>query len=323
MTANRNIAFLILAAACWAGGTVASKQAVAEVPPLTLLPIQLAVSVAFLLVVTRLRGGAVLAGREGRLLGRLGLLNPGLAYALSLVGLTQISASLSVLLWALEPILILGLAALVLRERLGPGIVGLSALAVGGLAVVVFDPLASGSVAGIGLTVAGVGVCAVYTVAARRWLPGTSDSTLGVVLSQQLHALALSLVVLAGLAALGQGVIPTGLSLAGAVSAAASGLLYYAFAYLFYLSALRHVRASVASASFYLIPVFGVGLGWLVGERLEPVQWLAGAVVILAVAAISIRGASTAPATGERDDQPSSAAASAQMAITPSDASRS
>jgi len=322
VTATRNVAFLILAAACWAGGTVASKQAVAEVPPLTLLPIQLGVSVAFLLAVTALRGGRAPAGREGRLLGRLGLLNPGLAYALSLVGLTQISASLSVLLWALEPILILGLAAIVLRERLGPSIVGLSAVAVGGLGIVVFDPLASGSAVGVALTVAGVAVCAVYTVAARRWLPGTADSTLGVVLSQQLHALAFSLVVLVGLAVAGQAVAPSGLSLAGALSAAASGLLYYAFAYLFYLSALRNVRASVAAASFYLIPVFGVGLGWLVGERLEPVQWLAGGVVVLAVAAISIRGSAQVPAANGVGDQPSSAEASAQTAMIPSDASR-
>ena len=37
----RNVAFLVLAAACWGIGTVVSKQAVAEIAPLTLLPIQL------------------------------------------------------------------------------------------------------------------------------------------------------------------------------------------------------------------------------------------------------------------------------------------
>ena len=335
----RNVLFLALAALCWAAGTVVSKQAVAEVPPLTLLPIQLAVSVGFLAVVARARGERLPAGGEGRLLGRLGLLNPGLAYALSLVGLTQISASLSVLLWALEPILILGLAALVLGERLRPAIVVGSAIAIGGLGLVVFDPLASGSALGIGLTVAGVGVCAVYTVAARAWLPGTSDSTLGVVLAQQLYALGLALAVLSGLAVAGWPLIPTSLSAGAAISAAASGLLYYAFAYLFYLSALRAVRASVASAAFYLIPVFGVALGWLIGERLEPVQWLGGAIVVAAVAAIAIRGgrpqpsdAGPVPSEAERGPseagllpvpQPTSASASTQTATTPRSASRS
>ena len=100
---------------------------------------------------------------------------------------------------------------------------------------------------------------------------------------------------------------------AGLASAAASGLLYYAFAYSFYISALRCVRASVAAPSFYLIPVFGVAGGWLIGERLEPLQWLGGIVVIGAVAVITSRIAG----------QPSSAAASAQIATSPSAASRS
>lgn len=301
---NRNAAFLVLAAACWGSGTVVSKQAVAEIPPLTLLPIQLAASVLFLAVVARARGERLPQGRDGRLLGRLGLLNPGLAYALSLIGLTQITASLSVLLWALEPILILALAAVALRERVGPMIIVASAVAIGGLVLVLAGPVASGSAVAIALTVAGVAVCAVYTVAARRWLPGTSDSTLGVVLAQQIYALGLAVVVVLGLALAGQQVAPTGLSAAGIASALASGLLYYAFAYLFYLSALRKVRASVAAASFYLIPVFGVTLGWLVGERLEPIQWLGGIIVVAAVILITTRG-SRAPSM---QDAPASAA---------------
>jgi drug/metabolite transporter (DMT)-like permease len=313
----RNVAFLILAAACWGTGTVVSKQAVAEIPPLTLLPIQLAVSVGFLLALTRARGISLPAGREGRLLGRLGLLNPGLAYALSLIGLTEITASLSVLLWATEPLFILALAAIVLGDRLGVAILAPSAIAVGGLVLVVVDPAAGGSTLGITLTIAGVVVCAIYTVATRRWLLG-SDSTFGVVLAQQLHALAFSIVVVVALAATGRQMLPGGVSGAGLVSAAASGLLYYALAYSFYISALRQVRASVAAASFYLIPVFGVAGAWLAGERLEPVQWLGVILVVVSVAAITIRAARDLPAP-----QGSSADASAQIARSPSEASRS
>jgi drug/metabolite transporter (DMT)-like permease len=39
---------LVLAAAAWGVGTVISKRAVAEIPPLTLLVVQLATSVAAL-----------------------------------------------------------------------------------------------------------------------------------------------------------------------------------------------------------------------------------------------------------------------------------
>jgi probable blue pigment (indigoidine) exporter len=317
---RRNVLFLILAAACWGIGTVVSKQAVAEMPALTLLPLQLAVSVAFMLVVVRARGERLPVGREGRLLGRLGLLNPGLAYALSLIGLTQISASLSVLLWAFEPILILALAALVLGDRVGLAIVGPSIAAIAGLALVLFDPGASGSVLGVALTIAGVVACAIYTVTTRRWILGT-DATFPVVLSQQIHALGFAILVLVALAVSGRDVILQGVTGAGLASVALSGLLYYAFAYSFYLSALRRVRASVAAASFYLIPVFGVATAWLAGERLQPLQWVGAVVVVLSVAAITTRAAGG----GEPDrtlttapDQPSSASSSAQMAMSSS-----
>ena len=114
--ARADLAALVLAATCWGTGTVISKAALAEVPPFTLLAIQLAASLAVLTILMRSRG-IPLRSQGSPLLGRLGLLNPGVAYALSLVGLTYITASLSVLLWALESLLILALAGLFLRER--------------------------------------------------------------------------------------------------------------------------------------------------------------------------------------------------------------
>ena len=56
----------------------------------------------------------------------------------------------------------------------------------------------------------------------------------------------------------------------------------------FYLSALRTVPASLAASSFYLIPVFGVAAGsLLLGDRLEPVQWMGVIIVAVAVALIA------------------------------------
>ena len=324
------VLFLVAAAACWGIGTVASKQAVAEFPPLTLLAIQLATSVTFLAVLARARGEAPSPSADGRRLSRLGLLNPGLAYALSLAGLTQISASLSVLLWASEPILILALAAFVLGERLGLSIIGSSGVAILGLVLVVFDPAASGSALGVGLTVAGVVACAIYSVAVRRVLPGASDSTLQVVRGQQQYALGMSLVLLVGVTVAGESITPVSPSTFGIISAVGSGLLYYSFGYLCYLSALRHMPVSVAAASFFLIPIFGVSGGLLAGERLEPIQWLGAILVVVAVAVITTRPRSAASATaigpaGRRAlpaGQPSSAADSAQIATVPSAASR-
>jgi drug/metabolite transporter (DMT)-like permease len=303
-SAGRHAVALVLAAASWGIGAVVSKQAVAEIPPLTLLPLQLAVSAGFLVLVGLRRGERpVLRGPRSRV-ARLGVLNPGLGYALSLLGLVSITASLSVLLWALEPVLILFLAVLVLRERPGTVLVLLSAAAVLGLGLVLYDPSAAGSLPGVALTVAGIACCAVYTVATRRWLPG-ADSTLGVVAAQQLYALGFAVVLLAVAAVAGVAVLPGSVSAGGAVSVVVSGLLYYGLAYSLYLSALRAVPASVAAVSFYLIPVFGVGAGAVAGDRLGAGQWLGAAIVVGAVALISIRTAA-APAIPEAPGRPAS-----------------
>jgi len=279
---------LILAAAAWGVGTAISKRAVLEFPPLTLLPIQLAVSLVSLVLIMRWRGEHLRTGSVPALLGRLGLLNPGLAYALSLLGLVQITASLSVLLWAVEPLMILVLAALFLSERVGRGVVLLSAIAIAGMTLVLWSPGGGGHVLGVLLTLAGVGSCAVYSVVTRRWL-STAGSTIQVVVVQQAYALVFAVLVLVGVALLGGRAWPTSLSVEGALSVAASGLVYYGLAYSFYLYGLRHVPASIAAVSFYLIPVFGIAAGSLLGERFDGRQWIGAVVVIVAVSMVAWR----------------------------------
>ena len=286
--ARRDYLPLILAAACWGFGTVISKRADAEIPPLTLLPIQLGSSLVLLAIFMRAWGVPFRDTTASPILGRLGVLNPGLAYALSLLGLVTITASLSVMLWALEPLLILVLAAWLLRERVTPGLVILSLVAVAGMLLVIYQP-GAGSPIGVLLTVAGVGCCAVYTVITRRWI-STSDSTAQVVVAQQAYALALAFVLVAAAWMLGGAVVPVAIGPVGLASAIGSGVLYYDLAYWLYLTGLRRVPASIAAASFYLIPIFGVSGGFLfLGERLEPSQWVGVAVALAATAGILSR----------------------------------
>jgi drug/metabolite transporter (DMT)-like permease len=287
--ARRDVLGLTLAAACWGIGTVVSKRAVQEIPPLLLLSIQLAASLVVLSLLMW-RRGIRLGGASGSpLLGRLGILNPGLAYALSLFGLVSISASLSVLIWAFEPLLILVLAALVLREHIGRTLIFLSLVALAGMVLVLYDPASSGQWPGVMLTIAGVGCCAVYTVITRRWI-GTADSTALVVAGQQAYALGFAVVLLVGVSSLGGGPGLGETTPVGWLSAVGSGILYYAAAYWFYLDGLRRVPASFAAVSFYLIPIFGVAASFiLLGERLETAQWIGFAVVLAAVLAIAAR----------------------------------
>ena len=302
--ARRDYLPLILAAACWGLGTVVSKRAVAEIPPLTLLSIQLGSSLLLLGILMRARGVPFQDASASPILGRLGVLNPGLAYALSLLGLATITASLSVMLWALEPLLILLLAAVFLQERVTLGLVLLSLVAVAGMLLVIYQPGGAESVIGVLLTVAGVACCAVYTVITRRWI-STSDSTAQVVVAQQAYALAVAFVLVLAAWVLGGAVRPEVVSPIGIASAVGSGVLYYGLAYWLYLTGLRRVPASIAAASFYLIPIFGVAGGvLLLDERLAPSQWVGAAIVLAAIGVIlrrTTQSLASGPAVHEFD----------------------
>jgi probable blue pigment (indigoidine) exporter len=285
-TSRVAVAALVAAAACWGVGTVVTKQVVDDIAPLTLLPMQLAASCAFLLTFEVVRHEPLSWSPSVRRLGALGALNPGLAYALGLIGLTTITASMSVLLWALEPVVILVLAAFVLREHISAVLAASIAVAIAGVLLVVCQPGASGAAVGITLTLVSIGCCALYTVLTRRLM--LDDSSLNVVVAQQIIAL-----VFAGLLATavtvvgGTGWDAVGLDSGVWLGAAASGVLYYGLAFWLYLTGLQHVTASYAGAFLPLIPVFGVTTGYVVGERLEPRQWLGAAVIVAATAAIT------------------------------------
>jgi drug/metabolite transporter (DMT)-like permease len=217
-----------------------------------------------------------------RRLTALGVLNPGIAYALGLIGLTTITASMSVLLWATEPVVILLLAALMLREHIPAGLAAAIAVEVFGVVLVVYRPGAAGDAVGSTLTLVSVACCALYTVLARRLL--LDDSSLSVVLAQQAAALAFA-IVLATIATMagGTGWELDALEAGHLLGAGVSGVLYYGLGFWFYLTGLRHVPASVAGIFLPLIPVFGLAAGYLTGEHLDPRQWL-GSVVVVAAA---------------------------------------
>jgi len=291
------VAALVAAAACWGIGTVVSKQVVDDVAPLSLLPVQLAGSCVFLLLIAIARRESFAWTPPVRRLAGLGILNPGIAYALGLIGLTTITASMSVLLWALEPIVILLLAALVLREHIPLALGASIAVAITGVLVVVYQPGATGDAVGITLTLVSIGFCALYSVLTRRLL--LDDSALTVVLAQQAAAL-LFAIALASVVSVAGG---PGWDLAGHgagdwLAAAASGVLYYGLGFWFFVTGLRRVPASVAGAFLPLIPVFGLGAGYLTGERLEPRQWLGALVIVAATAAIAVRQRAAAAGNG-------------------------
>jgi drug/metabolite transporter (DMT)-like permease len=276
---------LAAAAACWGTATAISKRAVDEIAPLMLLPIQLAVSVATLLAASLIDGRGLPSGHR-RPLALLGVLNPGVSYALGLAGLARITASASALLWATEPVLILLIAWASLRQRPTAAVIVCAAVAFVGVLLVVAAPDVELDALGVALTLAGVVACAVYTVLSGRFLG--SSSTLGVVLLQQLSALGFAVVLLLVGAAAGGVSDLEDVSATGWASALVAGAMYYGVAFWFYLRGLRTCPPAVAGLFINLVPVFGVtAAAVLLDERLVARQWLGAAIVIGAVSALA------------------------------------
>lgn len=290
---------LIAAAACWGGATVMTKSVLATIPPFTLFVVQLGTSVCLLWLFVWLNNAWPTKATHLLPLGLIGLLNPGVSYTLNLLGLTMTSASVSSLLWATEPVLILLLAWLVLGERLTASLIAYSVLALTGAVVIGGATPTSGDLYGSSLIFLGILCCTPYTVLMRRL--GAENNPLFVTALQQSVALLWGVVIWffelrqTGIAPLAN-LPPSAWFYAGV-----AGILYYALAYCFYLQGLSHVSAGVAGACLNLIPVFGVSGAFIfLDERLTLTQWLGAGAILLAVYAIFFLPGKAAKSTADR-----------------------
>ncbi|HWZ44391.1 MAG TPA: DMT family transporter [Candidatus Saccharimonadales bacterium] len=288
----------ITASACWGLGTVISKEALGFVPPLTLFAVQLTASVIFLFIAILVRPQRFQWSLDGIRVGATGLLEPGMAYMLGMIGLNFTSASNASVITSSEPIIIILLAWLLFKEPIRFRIALSAALAISGVLIVTSAGTqgirAGGATAHTGdfLILAGTLCAAAYVVLSHRLVQRMEPLPLLVI--QQGYGLALILLVwclsllnhsgpLAGkfhhVAA-----IPA----AGWVWAAISGIVQYALAFWFYLIALRKLRANLAAVSLALIPVFGVGGAWVfLGEPLTGVKIAGVGIIVLAMVGAS------------------------------------
>lgn len=282
---------LITACALWGAATVLNKALLATIPPITLLVLQLAPSALALWIVVAITARPAPLKSFLLPLILLGILNPGISYTLSLLGLARISASVSTMLWAAEPLMILGLAALLLGEAVTKPLLLTMLAGAAGVALIadIGGILSSvdGDPAGMLMLLGAVLCCAFYTVFSRK-LSEAVDPVVTVAV-QQTAGLAWALALLSAGTRFGSAADIPAISLELLAAATVSGLLYYAAAYCLYIAALRHVPAAVAGSYFNVIPIFGVGLAYVfLGERLNPIQWL-GAMAILASSYMLVR----------------------------------
>ncbi|CAB4552916.1 MAG: DMT family transporter [Actinomycetes bacterium] len=291
MTAVRLGALLMIgSAACWALGLVASKAVLdgTDVSSTSILTVQLGSSVAVLVAVAAARRQRVAgAWRDGW----TGVLEPGIAYHLSLAGLATTSAANATVIASLEPVVIPALAWWLLRTRPTRLQWSMTSLATVGALVVAWDGAGGeSSVVGDVLVFASVVAAALYVVLSHRQVEHHDPLTLAA--AQQGWALGLCLVVAVVADAGGVTAWPSGA--AETLAIAGSGLLNYAVPFVLYLAALRYLP--VASAAGYLssIPVFGLAASAaLLGESVSVVQVVGAVVVVLALVGLTRRPAPT------------------------------
>jgi drug/metabolite transporter (DMT)-like permease len=195
---------------------------------------------------------------------------------------------MSTLIWDFQPIVILALAFLILRERISRPLGAFSLLATLGVVLVAsVDLNAQGNNILIGnlLTLIGVGVCSTYVVLTRR-IVSTFDALTLVALQQTVSwVFVLTIWPTELLRNPTQNILTLSPTIWG--WAILSGVVYYALGFWLYITGLKKTPASLAGFFINLLPVFGVTGGYIfLGERLSTVQWMGATLILFSVANI-------------------------------------
>ena len=284
------VACMVASAACWGVATAMTKGALDQLPPLALLTAQLGASIALLWTAVLVGRLPLVVNRDARLAALGGLLEPGMAYALGIAGLALTSASSASLIGTTEPLLVVALAFALFRVRTGWRQLAAIMVAVAGIALVGEADAESlrGGLAGNGLVVLATVFAALYVVTTSR-LAVAAAPVLLAALQQTVGFLFVGVLLLAALAS-GFEEIEAAPTLPGWLLIAGSGIVQYALAFWFYLTALRHLAVGTAALFLALIPVFGIGAATtLLGEALSFGQAVGCVLIVGAVAAVAGR----------------------------------
>ncbi|MEZ4668877.1 MAG: DMT family transporter [Anaerolineae bacterium] len=284
------VLLMIGSAAAWATGTVMSKFSLSYFPPLPLFVTQLAASVIVLWIVVILRHQKPHRNWKLLRLGWTGLLEPGLAFVLVLVGLSRTTASVSTFIGATESFMVIVFAYFILRERVSRRTL---LLMVGALCGVLMISLSGGdqgahSVFGDGLVLAGTACAALYVVLSSRSVAEMEPLPLCAL--QQTFGLMLALLVLPAGLGDGEFTVLLAIPVTAWIWALLNGLVQYALAFILYLMALKGMPATRAALFLTLIPIFGVIESALfLGEQMTLIQLAGGAIILATLLGLNVK----------------------------------
>ncbi len=267
----------------WGCSTTLSAFALQQIGPTDLLAIEL-VSGGLVIWTVALTGARRdFVTRDWRAFALLGLCEPGLTYLLANEGLRHDSAATAALLFAMEAVVVVPLAALFLGERVSRGV--LLAIGVGLVGVLV---TAGGAQAGrdtpLGhiLILASVFAAASYALLARRY--SHRAPALVVTTYQLLAATAIAVpFAIVSHATRSVGIPPADAS--HWIAAVAAGLAGVALPFLLYNRAIVVVRATIAAGVLNLVPLVGFTTAVVfLGNRPTLLEIIGGCLILCSAA---------------------------------------
>jgi drug/metabolite transporter (DMT)-like permease len=279
---------IMLAAASvgWGCSTTLSAFALRQIGPTDLLAVELVSGGVVIWTIALISARREFATPDWRAFAVLGLCEPGLTYLLANEGLRRDSAATASLLFAMEAVIIVPLAAVFLGERVSSTV--LLALGVGLLGVLItaegaktgMDTLL-GHVLILGSTLA----AASYALLARRI---THRSPALVVTTYQLLAATAIAVPFAVVShAVGRAGLPAA-DLSHWAAAIAAGLAGVALPFLLYNGAIVEVRATIAAGVLNLVPLVGFATAVLfLGNRPTHLEIFGGCLILFSAAWLS------------------------------------
>lgn len=275
---RRDLIDLLLLGAIWGASFLFMRVAAPEFGPVPLIAVRVAVAAAFLSVVLSHRNG--FSEMKGRLvpLGLVGALNSAIPFSLFAFATLSLNAGFASVLNATAPLFGALVAYVWFKESLSPARVFGLALGFVGVLVLVSGRLSLGgdlwAILACLLAALCYGIAAHYT---KARLMGASP--LSIATGSQIGAAVV-------LATPAMYFWPTRTpSVSGWLFALVLGVVCTGLAYVLYFRLIARAGAARAIAVTYLIPVFGMGWGWMfLGERVTASMVLGCAVILLGIA---------------------------------------
>lgn len=271
---RKGILLTIVATLCWGGGMVLSKRSLSSADENSLFVVQLISAWTCILVVTLI--GGKLSLREWRY-GWLGILEPGIAFYLVLVGLGRTSAINATILQSMEGLMIIGLSFLFFRGRASSRTLFWGAIStIGAVLVTTKDNIFTGvSInSGDSLVLLGTLFAAIYVTLSSR-IVGEKNHAESLLFWQ----LSCCTIVVIGYLML-RGEFSLHIDQFNVFSVS-SGALAYGMSFYFYLLGMKYIPTSLSAILLCLTPIFGVFFSVLFISETINAQNIMGFMLIL------------------------------------------